>query len=85
MRLNLVGDERQFVQSSQDEYHLFPATLGMFVDINVDLDTDLKNIVIEVAMIEQVGDDSDADARAFSDGEFVGVIRVPVELVRRYL
>jgi hypothetical protein len=39
--------DRSFTQRHDDEYHEFPATLGMFVDINVDFDTDPKNISIE--------------------------------------
>lgn len=75
--------EFEFVQKEHDEYHLFPATLGRFVDINVDMDTDPENIVIEVAMIAEDSDNGH-EARAFSvDGELVGVIRIPVELVRR--
>jgi hypothetical protein len=79
-----MSHDRELVQSAPDQYHLFPATFGRYVDINVDLENDPDNICIEVAMIAD--DREPDDARAFSvDGETVGVIRIPVELVRSLL
>lgn len=79
-----MSHERELVQSALDQYHLFPATLGRYVDINVDLENDPDNICIEIAMIADNREPD--DARGFSrDGETVGVIRIPVELVRSFL
>ncbi len=79
-----MNADGEFVQSTPDQYHLFPATLGRYVDINVDLENDPDNICIEIAMIAD--DREPDDARGFSrDGETVGVIRIPVELVRSFL
>ena len=79
-----MSDDREFVQSMPDEYHLFPAILGRYVDINVDFENDPDNICIEIAIIADDGEP--AEYRAFSqDGETVGVIRIPVELVRSFL
>ena len=82
MRLE-ANPDRSFTQRHDDEYHLFPATLGMFVDVNVDLDIDPKNICIEVSIIQQNGEDDDgSDVRAIPDGEWVGIIRVPISILQ---
>ena len=82
MRLE-ANPDRSFTQRHGDEYHLFPATLGMFVDVNVDLDIDPKNICIEVSIIQQNGEDDDgSDVRAMVDGEWVGTIRVPISILQ---